>query len=94
MIMKFLRGLGGGASKEPVRHDPIDYKGFSIVPTPRKVEGGWTTEGIISMGSGEDARAETFIRADLLMTIEEAVDYSVMKGKKIIDEQGERLFKS
>ena len=46
------------------------------------------------MGSGEDARSERFIRADMLMSEEEAVSYSVMKAKKIIDEQGERLFKS
>ena len=93
MIMKFLRGLSGSGSKEPARHDAVDYKGFSIVPTPRQVTGGWTTEGIISMGSGEDARSEHFIRADMLMSEEDAVDYSVTKAKKIIDELGERLFK-
>ena len=58
MIMKVLRGLSGSGSKEPARHDAVDYKGFSIVPTPRQVTGGWTTEGIISMGSGEDARSD------------------------------------
>ena len=94
MIMKFLRGLGGGRGKEPTQHDAVDYKGFSIVPTPRQVTGGWTTEGIISMGTGEDTCSERFIRADMLMSEDEAVDYSVNKAKKIIDEQGERLFKS
>jgi hypothetical protein len=63
------------------------------VPTPRKVPGGWTTEGVISKSSHEDTRSEHFIRADMLMSEEEAVDYSVTKAKKIIDEQGERLFR-
>ncbi len=94
MIMKFLRGLGGGGDKEPAQHDAVDYKGFSIVPTPRQVTGGWTTEGVISMGSGADVRSERFIRADMLMSEDEAVEYSVMKARKIIDEQGEQLFKS
>lgn len=94
MIMKFLRALGAGGAKEPTRHEAVEYKGFSIAPTPRKVTGGWTTEGIISMGAGEDTRSEHFIRADLLMSEEEAVAYSVTKAKKIIDEQGERIFKS
>lgn len=92
MIMKFLRRLGGG--DRPAEHEAVDYKGFSIVPTPRKVTGGWTTEGVISKSSGEDMRSEHFIRADLLMSEEEAVDYSVTKARKIIDEQGERLFKN
>jgi hypothetical protein len=92
MIMKFLRRLGGGA--EPAKHEAVEYKGFSIVPTPRKVPGGWTTEGVISKTADENTRSEHFIRADMLMSEEEAVDYSVTKARKIIDEQGERLFKN
>jgi len=93
MIMKFLRGLGGEKSEKPAKHEAVDYKGFSVVPTPRKAPGGWTTEGIISKGVGEDIRSERFIRADMLMSEEDAVDYSVAKARKIIDEQGDRLFK-
>jgi hypothetical protein len=97
MIMKFLRGLGGGkgenAGERASKHERVDYKGFTIVPTPRKAPGGWTTEGVISKELGEDTRSERFIRADMLMSEDEAADYSVMKAKKIIDEQGERLFK-
>lgn len=93
MILKFLRGLGAAKSEEPSTHQAVDYKGFSIVPTPRKTPGGWTTEGVISKAQGENARSERFIRADVLMSEEEAVGYSVSKAKKIIDEQGDRLFK-
>ena len=93
MILKFLRGLGGSKSEKAVKHEAVNYKGFSIVPAPRKVQGGWTTEGVISKAAGEEIRSEHFIRADMLMTQEDAVDYSVSKAKKIIDEQGERLFK-
>lgn len=93
MIMKFLRNLGSGKNEEATKHDAVDYKGFSIVPTPRKAQGGWTTEGVISKQVGENTRSERFIRADMLMSEDEAVDYSVTKAKKIIDEQGERLFK-
>ena len=93
MIMKVLRGLGGNKAEQAVKHDAVEYKGFSIVPTPRKAQGGWTTEGIISKPAGDETRSEHFIRADMLMSEEDAVDYSVAKAKKIIDEQGERLFK-
>ena len=93
MILKFLRGLGGNKSGGRVEHEPVEYKGFSIVPTPRKAQGGWTTEGTISKAAGDETHSERFIRADMLMSEEDAVEYSVTKAKKIIDEQGERLFK-
>ena len=94
MIMKFLRRLGGGGGGEAAKREAVAYKGFSIVPAPRKVPGGWTTEGIISKTTGEDTRSEHFIRADMLMSEEDAVDYSVAKAKRIIDELGERIFTS
>ena len=93
MIIKFLRGLGGAKSEQATTHEAVDYKGFSVVPTPRKGPGGWTTEGIISKEVGENTRSERFIRADTLMSEDEAVEYSVAKARKIIDEQGDRLFK-
>jgi len=94
MILKFLRGLGAAKKEEPSSHQAVEYKGFSIEPTPRKAPGGWTTEGTISKTQGENTRSERFIRADVLMSEDEAVGYSVTKAKKIIDEQGDRLFKS
>jgi hypothetical protein len=94
MILKFLRGLGGDKAGKTVEHEAVEYKGFSIVPTPRKAQGGWTTEGTISKAAGDETRSERFIRADMLMSEEDAVAYSVNKAKKIIDEQGERLFRN
>jgi len=93
MIMKFLRGLGGAKTEEAIRRETVDYKGFRVEPTPRKGPGGWTTEGIIRKELGEETRSEHFIRADTLMNEDEAVEYSVAKARKIIDEQGDRLFK-
>ena len=93
MIMKFLRGLGSGKGSENSR-PAVEYKGYNIVPTPRKGQGGWSTEGIISKEIDGETRSEHFIRADMLMSEEAAADYSIGKAKKIIDEQGDRLFKS
>jgi hypothetical protein len=93
MIMKFLRGLGGRKEPDAASHPAVEYKGYSIVPTPRKGQGGWTTEGVISKELEGEARSERFIRADMLMSEEAAVDYSISKARKIIDEQGDRLFK-
>jgi hypothetical protein len=92
VIMKFLHRLSGVGAKA-VEREAVEYKGFSIVPAPRKVSGGWTTEGTISKTTGSETRSEHFIRADMLMSEDEAVDYSVTKAKKIIDELGERIFR-
>ena len=94
MIMKFLRGLGGDKGAASKQHEAVDYKGYRIEPAPRKVQGGWTTEGVISKTEGEETRSEHFIRADMLMSEDDAVDYSVTKARKIIDELGDRLFRS
>ena len=74
--------------------DPIDHEGFTIVANPQKVSGGWSTQGTISKVVDGEERTETFIRADVLGSREEAIGFSVTKARKIIDEQGERLFKS
>ena len=91
MIMKFFRGLAGRRAPAAATHEAVEYKGFRIVPSPRKTQGGWTTEGTITRAQSDDERYEHFIRADVLMSEEEAAEYSVTKAKKIIDEQGERL---
>ena len=93
MIMKFLRGLVGGGEQAGPAREAVEYKGFCIVPSPRKTSGGWTTEGTIRRAHDEDGPGEHFIRADVLMSEDEAVEYSVTKAKKIIDEQGDRLLK-
>jgi len=97
MAMQFLRNLFSGKGSEGKRappQDAVDYKGYSIEPTPRRGQGGWTTEGIIRKEIEGEARSQHFIRADTSMSIESAVEYSISKGKKIIDEQGDRLFTS
>lgn len=94
MIMKFLRGLGAKTPQAPPAQEPVHYNGFTILPTPRHGEHGWTTEGIISKEMAGETRSQRFIRADTLMSVESAVEHSVTKAKKIIDEQGERLFRT
>lgn len=92
MIMKFLRGLTTKSPEAAPAQDPVDYKGFTIIATPHRGEHGWSTEGTISKEVEGETRSQHFIRADTLMSVESAVEHSVSKAKKIIDEQGERLF--
>lgn len=96
MILKFLGKLATGKRQDG---DPADnpaavtYKGYTIVPMPKQDGGQWTTEGYISKDFDGVSKSEYFIRVDTHISREEAANYSVFKAKKIIEEQGDKLFK-
>lgn len=97
MIFRFLRDMlspqdAGRENAAPA--DPVRYKGFTIEATPRKGETGWSTEGIISREIEGELKTQRFIRADTSGNKEEAIRSSILKGQRIIDEQGDRLFRS
>ena len=95
-MLGFLKkALGGGAgSREPEPADPVEHEGFTIVATPRKAGSGWSTEGRISKAIGGEAKEVHFIRADTSTSRDAAIALSVSKARKIIDEQGERVFRA
>lgn len=94
MAMKFLRGLfGGGGRVAGSKHAAVDYQGFRIQPAPQKTGNGWSTAGTISKEIDGEVKTQRFIRADTSPSEEAAVELSVRKGQRIVDEQGERLFR-
>ena len=93
-LKRALGGGGGGDDREPEGAEPVEHEGFTIVATPRKASGGWSTEGRISKVVEGGAREVHFIRADTSTSREAAITLSVSKARKIIDEQGERVFRS
>lgn len=64
------------------------YKDFTITPTPIKDGGRFRISALIE----KDGRQHTLIRADMLDDLETANQSSVAKAKRMIDEQGIRLF--
>ena len=95
-MLGFLKSLfGGGAdAREPEPADPVEHEGFTIVATPRRAGSGWSTEGLIRKDVGGSAQEVHFIRADTSPSRDAAVTLSVSKARKIIDEQGERVFRA
>mgnify|MGYP003338171121 CR=1 FL=1 len=91
-ILRGLFGGGGSGGEAAPAAPPEDYKGFTIVPTPRQQGGQWTVEGIIRKGEGEAAREHRLIRADLFAERDDAVAVILSKARRTIDEQGERIF--
>jgi hypothetical protein len=69
-----------------------DYKGYTIIPSPRPNGGQYNTAGLITREIEGEVKKHQFIRADTHGSRDEAIRHSVTKAKQIIDEQGDRLF--
>jgi hypothetical protein len=96
MVFDFLRkvfgsGASGGAS---VSGDPVEYKGYTILPTPTRQGSQWLTCGVISKTFPEGKKEHRFIRAETHDSVESASTFAVSKGQRIIDELGDQVFKS
>ena len=93
-FLKSLFGLGGKVSDEaPSTLKQAEHNGFSIEARPYKEGGQFQTAGLISKTIDGVRKEHKFVRADRFSTIEEAADFALTKGRQIVDEQGERLFR-
>lgn len=91
--MSFLKRLfGGGDSAPPKPVQQVEHGGFVIRATPFQENGQWQTCGVIVQDKDGVVREHRFIRADRFPSQDMAADHSVVKGKQIIDQQGERMF--
>ena len=70
----------------------IAHAGYTIHATPYRAEGQFQTAGRIEKEVAGVVREHRFIRADRHPTMEEAVEFSLHKGRQIVDQQGERMF--
>jgi hypothetical protein len=92
--MSFWKSLfGGGASESEAKASaPVEYNGFMIQAAPYKAEGQYQTAGVIEKEIGGEVKEHRFVRAETHSSHEEAIAYSIVKAKQIIDEQGDRIF--
>jgi len=93
--MSFLSKLfgGGGGETAAPSADAIEYKGFQIQPAARRQGGQWLTAGVIRKEVDGEMKEHSFLRADTHASQQDADDFALVKGRQIIDEQGDRLFK-
>lgn len=91
--MSFWKTLFGAKRGDSVATaKQVEHKGFIIEARPYRDGGQYQTAGVISKDVEGVRRECKFIRADRFTTLDEAADFSISKGRQIIDEQGERLF--
>lgn len=98
--MSFWKRLFGGGDRSPAQPaEPrttaeIEHNGFVIRAQPYPAEGGhYQTAGTVAKGEGEARREHRFVRADRFPTIDDATEFSLRKGRQLVDEQGERMFR-
>jgi hypothetical protein len=95
--MSFLKKLFGGSTSDTPQASAVtaqeDYKGFTIVAEPYKAEGQFQVAGrVVKIIDGEEKR-HAFIRADRFPAQDDATQVALLKGRQLIDQLGDRLFK-
>lgn len=93
--MSWFKNLfGGGASESQAKSlKSAKHKGFMIEAQPYKEGGQFQLAGVISKEIDGVRKEHRFVRADRFTAIDEAADFAISKGRQIIDEQGEAIFK-
>lgn len=94
LLKKIFGGTGDADAVTVSGADAVDYKQFSILPTPIKEGSQYRTAGTISREQDGASKQSKFIRADNHSTLDAATEHSINKAKQIIDERGESLLQS
>lgn len=91
--MSFWKSLfGGGGSAKAVATRTEDYNGFTIAPQPYQESGQYQLAGTITKDIGGTIRTHRFVRADRFSSADDAVEFTLLKARQIIDQQGDKLF--
>jgi hypothetical protein len=79
-------GEGGGA--KPAASSSVEYQGFTIRAEPYKEAGQYQTAGVITKEIDGVIKEHRFIRADRYAALDDAIAFTLAKGRQIIDEHG------
>lgn len=88
--MSFLKKLFGGGRSQGFK--PESYQGCTIHPEPVQDGNGYRLTARIEKEIGGEVKTHMLIRADVLLTAEDAAEASIAKAKQVIDQVGDRLF--
>ena len=92
MAFGFLKKLFAGGGTSTHQAPPQEYSGYTIVASPQRESGGWRVAGTISKEMDGEVKTHAFIRADTNPDLQGTVDLTIGKAKRLIDEQGDRIF--
>ena len=92
--MSFWKSLFGGGSGEakPVAARSEEYKGFTITPRPYLEGGQYQLSGTITKDVGGTLKEHRFVRADRFSSADDAVEFTLVKARQMIDQMGDKVF--
>ena len=95
-LWKSLFGGGSGEGKAapsgPVTAKSVEHNGFKIEAQPYMEGGQYQLAGTISKEINGEVKQHRYVRADRFAAMDDAVEMAIMKGRQIIDQQGDRIF--
>ena len=73
----------------------VDYKGYIITPQPESDKGQFRLAALIEKTFADDEliKQHYLIRSDTFASAEQAAEFSISKGKQLIDQVGDDMFK-
>jgi len=93
--MSFLKSLFG-RKEAPAPQGPlksIDYNGYTIHATPYQEGGQYQLCGLVEKTIDGELRSHRFVRADRFPGVQEAIDFTLVKGQQLVDQQGDAIFR-
>jgi hypothetical protein len=96
--MSFWKKLFGGDGSAPKSIEPAvvgeeSYKGHTVKAITMMVGSEYQLAGTIEKAFDGETKTYQFVRADRFSSKEDVVTYALAKGRQIIDEQGEGIFR-
>jgi hypothetical protein len=94
--LKAALGLGGGGSSAdaaPPDLPATEYKGYRIKPAPYRANSAYQTAGVIEKDFPDGVKQHRFVRAETHPSLDDAIEFALSKGKQIIDQEGDRVFR-
>ena len=91
--MSFWKSLFGGGSASPAKAPKReDYNGYTIEAALVVEAGQYQLAGRITKTIDGVAKEHAFMRADRFSTFEDAENFTFVKARQIIDQNGDRIF--
>jgi hypothetical protein len=95
--MSFLKSLFGRKDAGPTAPagplKTIEHNGFTIHATPYPEGGQYQLCGVVEKEIDGVLRSHRFVRADRFPGVDEAADFTLVKGQQLVDQQGETIFR-
>ncbi|MBO1519001.1 HlyU family transcriptional regulator [Oceanisphaera pacifica] len=91
-MFNWFKRLAQPKVDNPAQFEPESYQGFTIYPEPLAEHGQFRLHGRITQQHNGEQQEYRLIRSDLLPSAELAASLMIDKAKRVIDENGARLF--